>query len=181
MSRPQCSYSVLESHGFLTDSTDDDSVPKYDIICIVYDITSKASYLEARQLLKSIHAHRDRALDDHHSPPAVSPVVSPSASPTRHRSASPIKQWLQFQRIPFIALIGNKSDLAHYRAVQKFEAQKICLTNCRTHFNEVSAAESHESVHDLFEQLVHRVRIFSERVTSRANCVISGYLDYVRF
>ncbi|CAG5957563.1 unnamed protein product [Menidia menidia] len=55
-----------------------------------------------------------------------------------------------------VCLVGNKQDLCHARQVREDEGR--CLAQeSRCHFQEVSAAESHQDISNLFTQLIRQV------------------------
>ncbi|XP_076348251.1 ras-related and estrogen-regulated growth inhibitor-like protein [Tachypleus tridentatus] len=62
-----------------------------------------------------------------------------------------------------VALIGNKEDLSHYRAVCAKEGQRIALLYPRCSFHECSAAREAENVELAFEELLCQVLISKER------------------
>lgn len=52
--------------------------------------------------------------------------------------------------------MGNKQDLCHARQVREDEGRHLAQEN-RCHFQEVSAAESHQDISVLFTQLIRQV------------------------
>ncbi|XP_064480939.1 ras-related and estrogen-regulated growth inhibitor-like protein [Ornithodoros turicata] len=60
-------------------------------------------------------------------------------------------------RVP-MALIGNKDDLAHFRAISTMEGQRVSLAYPRCVFHEVSAAREadnvHAAVHDFLREVM---------------------------
>ncbi|XP_068168574.1 RERG/RAS-like b isoform X2 [Antennarius striatus] len=124
-----------------------------DGFVVVYDISDRASFINAKNVLRQIREARGdggKGSEPRRGRSPVSPVspispVHPSHPRLRFRDTE----------VP-VCLVGNKQDLCHARQVCEVEGR--CLAQeTRCHFQEVSAAESYQDVAHLFTRLIRRV------------------------
>ncbi|XP_061533255.1 RERG/RAS-like b isoform X1 [Phycodurus eques] len=104
-----------------------------DGFVVVYNISDRTSFLDAKNILRQIREARQQ-------------------DQCKGSEPFPPRELLD---IP-VCLLGNKQDLCHARQVREDEGRCLAQEN-RCHFQEVSAAESYQDIAALFTQLIRQV------------------------
>lgn len=100
-----------------------------DGFVVVYNISDRTSFINAKSILRQI---REARMDD-------------------CKGSEKTKE----MEVP-VCLVGNKQDLCHARQVREEEGHYLAQEN-HCHFQEVSAAESYQDIANLFTQLIRQV------------------------
>ncbi|XP_028810925.1 ras-related and estrogen-regulated growth inhibitor-like protein [Denticeps clupeoides] len=108
-------------------STLNEQIHWADGFVVVYDISDRSSFLEAKavvHLIRELHAGGSKSVTSRPDPEAA------------------------------LFLVGNKQDLCHMREVSREEGQHLAAEG-RGHFYELSAAEHYQEVALMFSKMLH--------------------------